>query len=208
MKLWNRLAGISIAIVAFSVTIVSAQEPTAGVVRISDLEVSGSQMKQQSYSVYNDTCTTQCDSCQGNACQSCNRCEPQNECGPCGTFCGLFRKNYRLICCPLCEDDCNDSDCRPVRYSNCPDDCSDKKRCRHCQTAPFGCYKIAYPVNPQHFDGRDGAMYSAQGYGVNVSVPLAPNVGAAYNYGWGIPSSRLTPIANRLPVPAMPINRR
>ncbi|MEK6248016.1 MAG: hypothetical protein N2C12_07540, partial [Planctomycetales bacterium] len=106
-----------------------------------------------------------------------------------------------------CDSDCRncESNCPRCQSGNCPDHCSDR---RHCQTAPFGCYKIAYPVNPQHFDGRDGAMYSAQGYGVNVSVPLAPNVGAAYNYGWGIPSSRLTPIANRLPGPAMPINRR
>jgi hypothetical protein len=71
--------------------------------------------------------------------------------------------------------------------------------------APFGCYTIAYPVNPDYCDGRDGSLYAAQGYGVNVSVPLAPNVGAAYNYGWGVPSSRLTRISNPLPVP--PISR-
>ncbi len=61
---------------------------------------------------------------------------------------------------------------------------------------PFGHYSIVYPDNPAHFDGRDGQVYAAQGVGGPVSVPLAPNVRHAYNYGWGIPSSRLTPISN------------
>ncbi|MGD9855260.1 MAG: hypothetical protein AB7U20_09955 [Planctomycetaceae bacterium] len=61
---------------------------------------------------------------------------------------------------------------------------------------PFGCYSIVYPDNPAHFDGRDGQVYAAQGVGGPVSVPVAPNVRHAYNYGWGIPSSRLTPISN------------
>jgi RHS repeat-associated protein len=31
---------------------------------------------------------------------------------------------------------------------------------------PFkGCYHVAYPVNPYHFDQRDGRIYAAQGYG-------------------------------------------
>lgn len=61
---------------------------------------------------------------------------------------------------------------------------------------PFGCYSIVYPDNPGYFDGRDGQVYAAQGIGGPVSVPVAPNVRHAYNYGWGIPSSRLTPISN------------
>ncbi|GAB4148672.1 MAG: hypothetical protein Tsb009_22590 [Planctomycetaceae bacterium] len=64
---------------------------------------------------------------------------------------------------------------------------------------PFGMYDIAYPVNPQYFDGRDGRLFSAQGYGVPMAVPLAPNVRHTYNYGWGIPSSRRTPISNPAP---------
>ena len=35
--------------------------------------------------------------------------------------------------------------------------------------------------------------YAAQGYGGPVSIPQAPNVRSNYNYGWGLPSSRLTP---------------
>lgn len=63
-------------------------------------------------------------------------------------------------------------------------------------TPPFGHYSMVYPVNPQHFDARDGQVYAAQGYGGPVSVPLAPVVNHTYNYGWGIPSSRLTPVSH------------
>lgn len=51
-----------------------------------------------------------------------------------------------------------------------------------------------YPADPGYYDPRDGRAYSAQGYGVPMSVPLAPNVKYTYNYGWGVPSSRLTPV--------------
>jgi hypothetical protein len=64
---------------------------------------------------------------------------------------------------------------------------------------PFGTYDLVYPVNPQHFDSRDGKLYSAQGHGVPMAVPLAPNVTHSYNYGWGIPSSRRTAISRPAP---------
>lgn len=64
---------------------------------------------------------------------------------------------------------------------------------------PISCWKWSqssiYPADPGYADARDGQVYSAQGYGVPVSVPLAPNVKHTYNYGWGVPSSRLTPVA-------------
>lgn len=63
-------------------------------------------------------------------------------------------------------------------------------------TPPFGHYSMVYPVNPQHFDARDGQVYAAQGYAGPVSVPLAPVVNHTYNYGWGVPSSRLTPVSH------------
>ncbi|QDU00430.1 hypothetical protein V6x_01030 [Gimesia chilikensis] len=61
--------------------------------------------------------------------------------------------------------------------------------------APIGHYKMTYAVDPYYFDGRDGQLYGAQGYGVPVAVPLAPTVRQTYNYGWGVPSSRITPIS-------------
>lgn len=62
-----------------------------------------------------------------------------------------------------------------------------------------GKYGMTYAVNPDYGDQRDGRLYAAQGYGVPVSVPIAPNVGHTYNYGWGTPSSRLTPLSHRSP---------
>lgn len=68
-----------------------------------------------------------------------------------------------------------------------------------------GCYNMVYPVDPGYFDRRDGQVYAAPGYGGPVSVPLAPVVNSTYNYGWGIPSSRLTPVQH--PVTQAPISR-
>lgn len=61
-----------------------------------------------------------------------------------------------------------------------------------------GCYQMNYPVNPWYFDQRDGQVYSAEGYGAPMAVPLAPCVRQSYNYSWGIPSSRITPLS-RMP---------
>jgi hypothetical protein len=89
--------------------------------------------------------------------------------------------------------------------------------CGHCwlrnlcccrQDGPFGeacldchCYHRNYPVNPWYFDPRDGRVYAAYGFGAPMTVPLAPTVTQQYNYGWGIPSSRITPISRIAPEP-------
>ncbi len=62
-------------------------------------------------------------------------------------------------------------------------------------TAPIGSYRMVYPVDPRYVDPRDTKVYGAQGAGIPIVVPLAPNVGSAYNYGSGLPASRLTPIS-------------
>lgn len=67
-----------------------------------------------------------------------------------------------------------------------------------------GRYSRVYAVNPYYHDFRDGAVYAAQGYNAPVAVPLAPNVDYQYNYGWGIPSSRLTPVSRVVPSPYGP----
>lgn len=59
-----------------------------------------------------------------------------------------------------------------------------------------GKYARVYPQDPHYFDQRDGQAWAAQGYGIPMAVPLAPVVGHTYNYGWGIPSSRLTPVSH------------
>ena len=67
-----------------------------------------------------------------------------------------------------------------------------------------GTYGRVYALNPYYHDFRDGAVYAAQGYNAPIAVPLAPNVDYTMNYGWGIPSSRLTPISRVVPSPYGP----
>jgi len=62
-------------------------------------------------------------------------------------------------------------------------------------TAPIGTYQMIYPVNPSYNDPRDARIYGAQGAGIPIVVPLAPNVRSTYNYGSGLPGSRLTPVS-------------
>lgn len=64
---------------------------------------------------------------------------------------------------------------------------------------PIGKYARVYPNDPSYFDGRDGQAWGAHGYGVPVAVPLAPVVSHQYNYSWGTPASRLTPVSRIAP---------
>lgn len=74
--------------------------------------------------------------------------------------------------------------------------------CRHCKGGHSGlcslcgggCYR---PIDGYYQDPRDSEVYSAVGYNVPVSVPLAPVVRYQYQYGWGMPSSRLVQVGNR-----------
>ncbi|MEZ6125320.1 MAG: hypothetical protein R3C49_19400 [Planctomycetaceae bacterium] len=65
---------------------------------------------------------------------------------------------------------------------------------------PVGCYNVTYADDPGYADARDGGQaYGAQGYGIPMTVPLAPNVRHSYNYSWGTPSSRITPLGQYAP---------
>jgi len=66
-------------------------------------------------------------------------------------------------------------------------------------TPPIGHYSRVYPADPSYFDQRDGQLWGAQGYGTAVAVPLAPVVAHQYNYSWGTPASRLTPVSRIAP---------
>ena len=50
-----------------------------------------------------------------------------------------------------------------------------------------------YTNQSYYYDVRDTRLYSAQKFNVPVTIPAAPMV-RTYNYGWGIPSARLSPI--------------
>jgi len=72
--------------------------------------------------------------------------------------------------------------------------------------APVGKYHMIYADDPGYGDSRDGGqLYGAQGYGTHVSVPLAPNVRHSYNYSWGTPSSRITPMGQYNPGSGMAV---
>ena len=99
--------------------------------------------------------------------------------------------------CPTCQSGC----CR----NQCSQGMVDYFRCKFGYFIPTGAggagapfcgkYSRVYPQDPHYFDQRDGQAWGAQGYGLPMAVPLAPVVGHTYNYGWGSPSSRLTPIS-------------
>lgn len=119
--------------------------------------------------------------------------------------------------CPNCRgrrarssDECDCEECQKRRHrhpktwfghakSNAP--CSGDGCLYGCNNGCEECCRehrhgsVVYPLNPWAYDRRDARVYSAQGYGIPLAVPLAPNVHFTYNYGWGIPSSRLTPLS-------------
>ena len=64
---------------------------------------------------------------------------------------------------------------------------------------PVGAYHVTYADQPDYFDQRDTELYAAQGYGMPMTVPLAPHVNHAYNYSAGVPASRVTHIGNYNP---------
>ncbi len=61
---------------------------------------------------------------------------------------------------------------------------------------PVGHYHMVYAVDPYYSHPADANVYAASGYNAAMAVPLAPVVRHQYNYSWGVPSSRLTPISH------------
>lgn len=60
----------------------------------------------------------------------------------------------------------------------------------------YGSYSRVYAVQPDYFDPRDAQVYASPRTGVPTVIPVAPGVNHQYNYSWGIPSSRITPLYN------------
>jgi len=63
-----------------------------------------------------------------------------------------------------------------------------------------GKYNMVYANQPGYVNPADTRLYSAQGYGMPMTVPLAPTVNHQYNYSSGIPSSRITTIGTWNPM--------
>jgi hypothetical protein len=167
-----------------------------GVARISDGGVSAVVPVSHSHSSCVPSCAPEKPSCcpTPGGCQDC--------CRDCDDGCCLHRLFHRDGChhghdCDEC-DHCHDGHCHDGHWSHLgmfhPLALLHTLKHSGHGLCPVGVYSHAYPVNPNYFDARDGRVYAAQGYGIPVSVPLAPQVDFTYNYGWGIPASRLTPI--------------
>jgi hypothetical protein len=60
---------------------------------------------------------------------------------------------------------------------------------------PIGAYSRVYAADPNYYDARDEQIYASPVTGLPTAIPLAPNVRYQYNYSWGYPGSRLTPIS-------------
>ncbi len=150
-----------------------------------------------------------------NSCQGCNSCSTGNcgqTCRRKGTWWGLCHGfNCAGECWKNavdCPDDCEGGSCEGGEYDPavaraerlrrrygyfCPEGCCGKGCPR------IGTYHMAYSVYPPYSDPRDHRIYAAHGYGVPMAVPLAPNVRHTYNFSWGIPASRLTPVSRYIP---------
>lgn len=188
------------------------QPEASGVIRISDQYQSDIAVRGQSENI--DLVGSQtCETCPAGVV---NNYDPYANCGP-GPYLFQNTKCGQWLCFNMfLLGERNRQRCETLRAS-CRADIYEKKqflRCKFgylCPTGgdgkgvpPFGKYSMVYPVDPNHFDQRDGQVYAAPGYAGPVSVPLAPNVNHTYNYGWGVPSSRLTPVARPL-TPGVPV---
>lgn len=60
----------------------------------------------------------------------------------------------------------------------------------------WGHYKRVYATEPHYSHPADSQVYASPMTGHPTAVPLAPTVRHQYNYSWGSPSSRLTPVSN------------
>lgn len=171
----------------------NAQDETPGIVRITKpttaaMSAKGGRVTPAGFKhgMYDSNCDCQNGGVGGGSC-------PSGDCYG-GRGFGLFG------CGKGCGKGCGGGCC-----GGCCDGMGDYFRCKFGYFIPTGAggagvpfagkYSRVYPQDPYYFDGRDGMAWAAQGYGVPVAVPLAPVVGHTYNYSWGTPSSRLTPVS-------------
>lgn len=139
-----------------------------------------------------------------------------NECGTssctsngCGTeACGRTARRCDIGYCDSCDPYSNCKSCRGKGCKTCKGEAGPFKRFLQCKFGflfpsgcggkgcpPFGHYGMVYAVDPSYADPRDSQVYGTQGWGTPMAVPMAPTVRHTYNYSWGVPASRITPIS-------------
>ncbi len=184
----------------------AAQEDAVGIVRITKPKASTASAQQvtptsfhhgQRYQVASGNCDCQ-NNCQTGVSGHSRQCPAGWAGNSMGVECPHCRRHHGLWGCPF---GCDHGYCHDGGQAMC-----DYFRCKFGYFIPTGAggagvpwvghYSRVYPQDPYYFDQRDGQTWAAQGYGGPIAVPLAPVVGHTYNYGWGIPSSRLTPISH------------
>jgi hypothetical protein len=145
-----------------------------------------------------------CNSCQCNSCQSCDTCYYGDGYGQ--RMCTLFAGSNCSTCpgsgCPAKNwYRCQQANyfARNQRLADCLFGWMIPSGCCGQGCPPVGKYQVTYAEQPDYADSRDGQLYSAQGYGMPVTVPTAPVVRYSYNYSWGTPASRLTPLSTYNP---------
>ena len=166
-----------------------------------------------------------CDPCYGGMCDAgnCNMgsCYTQTDCNSCYSGGNANGMNGGWgNSCDSCQDPCyggrgrNGRKCRDGRNPSYAEKCKESNNCLcdrlfgwmipsgNCgQGSPWlGKYHMTYADQPSYIDPRDTQLYAAQGYGMPMTVPLAPNVHHAYNYSSGMPASRITHIGNYNPM--------
>ena len=68
--------------------------------------------------------------------------------------------------------------------------------CRYGNSSGYGNGNgngSVYSSQGYYYDSRDRRVYAAQGYNTPVTIPIPP-ITRVTNYGWGIPSARLSPV--------------
>ena len=214
------IAGTGLLVLAAATSAIAQAPSPEGVARISDRGLAANtQPTAPNNPAACQSCQT-CQTCQSGDCYYEGDCPAYVHEGhachltgnPVLDWCKIHNMKMRaaIVCqcytlkakCGLGDDDeckeCKDDDCkRPHRCCLCRHGCCLCQPGTHCgmRTPVVDCYSMVYATLPEYADPRDGRVYSAEGFNVPVAMPLAPNVEHTYNYGWGIPSSRLTPIS-------------
>jgi hypothetical protein len=80
-----------------------------------------------------------------------------------------------------------------------------KIRCSFAWLGPLAYWDVGWRCDNVAIGqpaAQPNALFSAQGYGLPVTVPLAPVVADQWNYSWGVPSAHLAPVG--IPVGSAP----